>query len=199
MVETIQKNYGLHDEKVFEAMLQVPREMFMPTEYRDMAYDDAPVPIGFGQTISQPYTVAFMLHLLDLKEGDVLLDIGTGSGYQAAVASLLCKKVYSVEIIEELAVVAEAKLKELGFENVEVKNGQGEEGWLEYAPFDAMVAAAEIKNGAPEKILNQLKVGGRFVAPINGELTRIVKKKSDEYETKKFGAFKFVPFVKENP
>lgn len=195
MIETIQKKYGLYSPEVFEAMRQVPREMFVPNEYREEAYEDNPIPIGYGQTISQPFTVAFMADLLKLDKNKRVLEVGTGSGYHTAVMALMAKHVYSIEIIEELALDAERRLIQLEFNNVSIKVGQGEEGWSEFAPYDAIVAAAEIKNGAPPKLLDQLKINGIFVAPINGELTQIIKQKNENI-TKTFGAFRFVPFVR---
>ena len=144
MIENIQKKYGLYAPQVFDAMKQVPREMFVPNEYREEAYEDKPIPIGFGQTISQPFTVAFMTHLLDLNKKKRVLEIGTGSGYHTAVMALMAKQVYSIELIEELALEAEGRLIRLEFNNVSIKVGQGEAGWKDFAPFDAIIAEAEV-------------------------------------------------------
>lgn len=135
MVLDIKEKYNLDAPKVISAMLSVPREEFVPRQYRQLAYEDMPVSIGFGQTISQPYTVAFMTNLLDLKGDEKVLEIGTGSGYQAAILSKLAKEVYTIEIIPQLAKKAKETLKRLRCENVEVKKGSGEFGWEEKGPL----------------------------------------------------------------
>src|SRR3989344_8902327 len=145
MVGEIRKKYLLSAPRVFSAMLKVPREEFVPSQYRESAYEDGPISIGHGQTISQPYTVAFMTNLLNLKGDEKVLEIGTGSGYQAAILSLLAKKVYTIEIIEELAEKAQKTLKKLGYKNVEVRAGSGEWGWKEEAPFDAILITAGVE------------------------------------------------------
>src|SRR3989337_2752329 len=142
MVREIREKYSLDSLGVFSAMLQVPREEFVAKKYRDIAYSDGPVPIGHGQTISQPYTVAFMTNLLDLKGDEKVLEIGTGSGYQAAILSLLAEKVYTIERISQLGGEAEERLGRLGYTNVKVKLGSGELGWKEKAPFDAILITA---------------------------------------------------------
>ena len=191
-------NYGFSDEIVLQAMLQVPREKFVPSEFSDEAYDDGPLSIGFGQTISQPYTVAFTTHLLDLQASEKVLEIGTGSGYQSAVLSLLSKEVYSVERIPELSIEAEKKLKQLGFKNVLVKVGQGEEGWKDKAPFDSILVTAGIFGEVPTELFDQLKVGGVLVAPVGvGPDKKMVKftKSKNRIKKEEHGIFHFVPFV----
>lgn len=152
-------------DRVMDAMGAVPREAFVLPEYRDQAYRNTPLPIEAGQTISQPLIVALMTELLDPKPGDLVLEVGTGSGYQAAVLSHLVKHVYSVEIVAELAGSASAVLNKLGYKNITVRAGDGYAGWPEHAPFDGIIvtaAAAEI----PPPLLKQLKPGGRLVIPV---------------------------------
>lgn len=200
MVEEIKIRYRLNAPQVFSAMLNVPREEFIPTEHRNMAYDDAPVSIGFGQTISQPYTVAFMTNLLELSKDAKVLEIGTGSGYQAAILSQLADKVFTIERIEPLADSARERLKRLGYTNVEVKAGQGEEGWKEEAPFDAIILTAGVER-VPKTLFDQLKEGGVLVAPVgegpDKKMTKFTKKKG-KISQKQYGIFHFVPFVEEN-
>ena len=151
--------------RVITALASVPREEFVPTAYRHLAYDNTPLPIAAGQTISQPLIVALMTELLDPQPDDIVLEVGTGSGYQAAVLSSLVARVYSIEIVEELARGAEAVLHELGYSNVVVRAGDGYAGWPEHAPFDSIIvtaAAAEL----PPPLLQQLKPGGKLVIPV---------------------------------
>lgn len=205
MVYKIKKNYGLTSPTVLSVMLQIPREKFVAPEYRDIAYEDGPVPIGHGQTMSQPYTVAFMTHLLvsqrSKAEREKVLEIGTGSGYQAAVLSKLFKKVYTVEIIPELAEKARRTLERLGFKNVYVKVGSGQWGWEEKAPFDAIIVTAGIKNKVPKSLFEQLKLKGVLVAPIGGGgsqiMTRFTKERGEKIKKEEFGVFHFVPFIEE--
>jgi protein-L-isoaspartate(D-aspartate) O-methyltransferase len=200
MIREIKEGYGLDAPEVFSAMLKVPREEFVPLKFRDIAYDDGPVFIGFGQTISQPYTVAFMTNLLDLKGRENVLEIGTGSGYQAAILSHLAKQVYTIERIRQLADRAKERLKRLNFKNIEVKNGSGEFGWKEKAPFDAILVTAGME-AVPQALFEQLKEGGNLVAPIGvgeeKEMTKFVKT-SKGIEKEEFGIFHFVPFVESN-
>jgi len=194
MVEEIKRKYGLRAPEVFEAMQQVLRHKFLDAKYFDDAYEDKPVPIGFGQTVSQPLTVAFMTNLLDLDKTKKVLEIGTGSGYQTAVLSLLGDKVYSVERISELANRASEKLVRMGFENVEIKHGDGQHGWAKYAPFNAILVTAGIKGEVPRALIEQLGNGGVLVAPVNRVMKRY-KKKKNKVEVEDFGYFSFVPFV----
>lgn len=198
MVEEIREKYGLDDPKVFSAMLQVPREEFVPHEYIKEAYQNKPLPIGFGQTISQPYTVAFMTSLLDLKGDEKVLEIGTGSGYQAAILSLLSKKVFTIEIIPELAEKSGGVLKKLGYKNIMVKSGSGKTGWPGKAPFDSILVTAGLDE-VPEDLFNQLESGGVLVAPLGlGEDKTMTKftKIDNRISKQEFGKFSFVPFVK---
>jgi len=197
MIEEIRGVYRLNSPKVVVAMLSVPREEFVSPEDKEIAYEDEPLHIGFGQTISQPYTVAFMTHLLNLKGKERVLEIGTGSGYQAALLSILAKKVYSVERIKALAQSAKERLRRLGYKNVLVKYGQGERGWKEKAPFDAILITAGMEK-VPRILFNQLGEGGILVAPVGkGEDKKMTKyfKKGNKITNKEYGTFYFVPFV----
>ena len=199
MIEEIRNVYRLDAPRVFSAMSKVPREEFVPAESKEMAYSDAAVSIGFGQTVSQPYTVAFMTHLLNLDGDEKVLEIGTGSGYQAAILSLLTDKVFTIERIEPLAESAEEKLERLGYTNIEVKAGQGEEGWRKEAPFDAILVTAGLES-IPEALFEQLKEGGVLVAPVGigaDKKMTIFTKKKGKITKKEFGIFHFVPFVEE--
>ncbi len=155
-------------ERVMSAMASVPREEFVLPAYRHLAYDNTPLPIEAGQTISQPLIVALMTDLLDPQPSDVVLEVGTGSGYQAAVLAGLVKQVYSVEIVEELALSAAAVLERLGYDNVTVRAGDGYAGWPEHAPFDSIIVTAAAAH-LPPPLLKQLKTGGKLVIPIGAE------------------------------
>lgn len=187
---------GLKDERVLEAMRKVPRHLFVPQSYLNEAYDDHPVPIGEGQTISQPYIVALMTSLLELKGDERVLEIGTGSGYGSAILSLLSKEVYSVERIESLAREAERRLKELGYKNVKIRVGDGSLGWEEHAPYDAIIVTAAAPR-VPKPLIRQLKVGGRLVIPVGDRfyqsLHRYIKKDEETLEGQDFGGCVFVP------
>jgi protein-L-isoaspartate(D-aspartate) O-methyltransferase len=200
MIETIQA-YGVKNENVLRAMRTVPRDAFVPEDYLNQAYDDHPLPIGFGQTISQPFIVAWMSELLELKPGEKVLEIGTGSGYQAAVlAELGYIDVYSVEIIPELAHSAAARLKELGYTKVHVKQGDGYFGWEEFAPFDAIIVTAA-PDHLPAPLVAQVVEGGCIVIPIGPPgsyqtLWRFVNEK-DGLKAYNLGGVSFVPFTGE--
>lgn len=156
---------GIHDARVLEVMKTVPRHLFIPSEYRTEAYQDSPVPIGWGQTISQPYIVAYMTEALKLKPTDRVLEVGTGCGYQAAVLAKLVREVYTIEIIEPLGLTAKALLQQLGYSNVSVAIGDGYLGWPEKAPFDAIIVTAA-PDHIPQALTNQLAPGGRLVMPV---------------------------------
>jgi protein-L-isoaspartate(D-aspartate) O-methyltransferase len=166
---------GVRDTRVLEAMRKVLRHRFVPESHRAHAYDDRPLPIAHGQTISQPYIVALMTELANVKPGDTVLEVGTGSGYQAAVLAEMGVKVFSIEIIEPLARQAKATLSELGYgKQVHVRHGDGYAGWPEHAPFDAvMVTAAPPK--IPEPLKQQLKVGGRLVIPVGKHYQSLIR------------------------
>ncbi len=198
MVETQIKARGVKDPRVLSAMSKVERHRFVPEEYVNSAYSDQPLPIGEGQTISQPYIVALMTELLELKGEERVLEIGTGSGYQAAILAELVKEVYSIEIIESLANSAKKKLIELGYKNVYVKAGDGYLGWPEVAPFDAIIVTAA-PDHIPNPLLEQLKEGGRMVIPVGTfaqELKKIVKR-SGKIETTDVIPVVFVPMTGE--
>jgi protein-L-isoaspartate(D-aspartate) O-methyltransferase len=204
MVYEIKKRYSLESSDVLSVMLQVPRHKFVSEKYKDIAYRDSPVPIGQGQTMSQPYTVAFMTQLLDLTGKERVLEIGTGSGYQAAILSKLAGQVYTMEIVPELAKKAERTLKMLGFKNVHVKSSSGEWGWEEHAPYEAIMVTAGVEGEVPEELFDQLKEGGVLVAPVGKghdkkmtKFTKIKKQGKEEIRKEEFGTFHFVPFVEE--
>ncbi|MCS7253231.1 MAG: protein-L-isoaspartate(D-aspartate) O-methyltransferase [Armatimonadota bacterium] len=159
------KRQGIKDEAVLKAMLKVPRHLFVPESHRYLSYEDTALPIGEGQTISQPFVVAFMTQALELKPTDRVLEIGTGSGYQAAILAELAKEVYTIEIIPTLAKRAEETLQKLGYKNVKVKVGDGYFGWKEYAPFDAIIVTCAPED-IPQPLIEQLKEGGRMIIPV---------------------------------
>ena len=188
---------GVRDARVLDAMRSVPRHRFVPESQRGYAYDDRPLPIGEGQTISQPYIVALMTELAGVKPGDTVLEVGTGSGYQAAVLAQMGVKVYSIEIVEPLARRAKAVLDELGYgKRVELRRGDGYAGWPEHAPFDAiLVTAAPPK--IPEPLKQQLVVGGRLVIPVGKyfqSLLRITRTK-DGFREESVIPVRFVPMT----
>jgi len=156
---------GVKDERVLAAMRKVPRHLFVPENLIPEAYDDTPLPIGHGQTISQPYIVALMTELLQLSGDEKVLEVGTGSGYQAAILGELAKEVYTIEIVEPLAKQAAERLRELGYTNVHVRHGDGYDGWPEQAPFDGIIVTAAPER-IPKPLLDQLKPGGRLVIPV---------------------------------
>jgi protein-L-isoaspartate(D-aspartate) O-methyltransferase len=188
---------GVSDERVLEAMRAVRRHEFIPEEYRDFAYDDSAVPIGYGQTISQPYIVAFMTEQLDLQPRHRLFELGTGSGYQAAVAAHLVEDVYTVEILPELADRARAVLTRLGYTNIHVRAGDGWAGWSEAAPFDRIIVTAAAEE-LPMPLLRQLKPGGKMILPLGPEsnvqeLTLVEKSLDGEISVRKLLPVRFVP------
>jgi protein-L-isoaspartate(D-aspartate) O-methyltransferase len=190
---------GVRDRAVLEAMCSVPREAFLPPDLAEFAYDDAPLPIEAGQTISQPYVVAWMTEALRLVPGDRVLEIGTGSGYASAVLSRIAGEVYTVERHEVLARTAEERLRELGFANVSVRHGDGTLGWPEHAPYDAIVVAA-CGPEVPRALIEQLAVGGRLVMPVGEnfayqQLIRLRRTPAGALETEELGEVRFVPLI----
>jgi protein-L-isoaspartate(D-aspartate) O-methyltransferase len=165
MVQTQLVGRGIHDQRVLAAMGKVPREEFVPADIRGKSYHDSPLPIGYEQTISQPYMVARMTQELRLQPGDRVLEIGTGSGYQSAVLAELAPEIYSIEIVEPLARMAEATLQRLGYKNVRVKVGDGYKGWREAAPFDAIIVSCA-PDHVPQPLIDQLRNGGRMIIPV---------------------------------
>jgi len=197
MVETQIRNRGVTNPEVLNAMKEVPRHLFIPDEYLDEAYNDYPLPIGYGQTISQPFIVAYMTEAVRPTGKKRVLEIGTGSGYQAAVLAEIVDRVYTIEIVPELAKESAERLKSLGYDNIICKYGDGYQGWEEYAPFDIIVVTA-----APEKIpkplIDQLAEGGRLVIPVGAagavqELV-LVTKRNGKTETRRLSFVRFVPF-----
>ena len=194
MVETQIKARGVNDEKVIEAMLKVGRHEFVPRELRNRAYGDYPLPIGEGQTISQPYIVALMTALLKLGPDDKVLEIGTGSGYQAAILAEIAKQVYTIELLEPLAKQSEELLISLGYKNIKVKCGDGFLGWPEFAPFEAIIVTCA-PSFVPEPLLEQLAEGGRLVIPV-GEYfqeLKLIEKKNGKIITNNIIPVRFVP------
>ncbi len=192
---------GVRSEKVLDAMRKVPRERFLPQGQGVWAYDDAPLPIGDGQTISQPYIVAYMTEALALEGGERVLEIGTGSGYAAAVLAEIAAYVYTIERIEGLAKMASAVLDDLGYHNVHVRRGDGTLGWPEEAPFDGIVVTAGGPD-VPDTLQHQLKTGGRLVMPVGTsswyqELVRVTRVSETEFETEDLIPVRFVPLIGE--
>jgi protein-L-isoaspartate(D-aspartate) O-methyltransferase len=188
---------GVRDPRVLEAMRKVPRHRFMPESQRAHAYDDRPLPIAQGQTISQPYIVALMSELADVKPGDTVLEVGTGSGYQAAVLAEMGVKVFSIEIIEPLAKQATATLSGLGYGNkVEVRHGDGYAGWPERAPFDAVIVTAAPPK-IPKPLKQQLKVGGRLVIPVGKHYQSLIRvtRTKDGFREESVIPVRFVPMT----
>ena len=200
MVRTQLEVRGISDRNVLTAMREVPRHLFISPLYRNQAYSDYPLPIDEGQTISQPYIVALMTQNLDLKEGEKVLEIGTGSGYQAAVLAHLTDKVYSVEIRENLAEKAASVLKKLNYSQVQVKCADGYFGWPEQAPFDAIIVTCAA-NHLPPPLFDQLREGGRLIIPLGSTLffqnLTLITKKNGEPKVKHVLGVSFVPMVGE--
>ncbi len=190
------------DPRVMEAMKQVPRHEFVPAESQAYAYANGPVPIGHGQTISQPYIVALMTDLLNPEPEHVVLEVGTGSGYQAAILSLLVKQVYSTEIVEPLATAARERLQRHGYANVDIRAVDGYHGWVEHAPFDGIVVTAAAP-AIPQPLVEQLKPGGRLVIPVGRpysyqELMLVEKSEDNEIHTQDILGVAFVPLTGEH-
>lgn len=198
MVDTQIVARGITDPDVVSAMKKVPRHRFVPENYKGSAYNDHPLPIGKGQTISQPYIVAFMTDALDLNPEDRVLEIGTGSGYQAAVLAELVDAVYTIEIVESLGKRAKKTLKELGYDHVHVRIGDGYKGWPRQAPFDAVIVTCA-PEAIPQPLVDQLKEGGRMIIPVGGagRVQKLVKciKTGGELDTEDVMPVRFVPMV----
>jgi protein-L-isoaspartate(D-aspartate) O-methyltransferase len=199
MVRHTIKDRGVRDEAVLKSMNTVERHLFVPEKNVANAYQDGPLAIGYGQTISQPYIVAYMTEVIDPKPEYKVLEIGTGSGYQAAVLAKIVKEVYTIEIVPELGNAATARLKKLGYSNVHVKIADGYFGWAEHAPFDAIVvtAAAEF---VPPPLIEQLKEGGKIVIPIGSPFMNqnlmLIQKKGKKVTTRNLLPVAFVPFTR---
>lgn len=185
--------------RVMAAMREVPRDQFVPHEEQLLAYADSPLAIGHGQTISQPFIVALMTDLLDLKADDRVLEIGTGSGYQTAILSRLAKQIYSLEVIDALAESADKRLQQLDYNNIEIRTGNGYEGWPEHAPYNAIIVTAAAAY-IPEALIEQLQPGGKMVIPVgqpyeHQELFLITKNEHNEIENRYILSVAFVPMI----
>ncbi len=199
MVEDQIERRGIEDTLVLKAMQKVPRHLFVPDYLKEQAYVDSPLPIGEGQTISQPYIVAFMTEALQLKGGEKVLEIGTGSGYQAAVLAEITREIYTIEIVASLGSRAADLLKKLGYENIHVKIGDGYRGLPEQAPFDAIIVTAAPEH-IPQPLVDQLKVGGRMIIPVGDlyqELILITKKPDGTIKKQSVLPVRFVPMTGE--
>jgi protein-L-isoaspartate(D-aspartate) O-methyltransferase len=197
MIREIKEVYNLHSPKILSILEKIPREEFVLDRFKHLAYEDTALSISEGQTISQPFTVAFMTQLLDLKGNEKVLEVGTGSGYQAAILASLTKEVFTIERIEKLAERARKIFKKLRIKNIHTKVGQGEKGWKEESLFDAIIITANTKK-VPKKLFEQLKTDGRLVAPIGkgtqGIMTKYIKNK-DKIVKQEYGSFSFVPLI----
>ena len=190
---------GISDKNVLQAMIKVPRHLFVPEPYTESAYEDMPLPIGFDQTISQPYIVAFMTEALKLKSTDRVLEIGTGSGYQAAILAEICDSVYTIDIFKQLADRARQTLDKLGYKNILVRHGDGYLGWREYAPFDAIIVTCA-PTSIPKPLKDQLAEGGRMIIPVGDsgiqQLILLVRKNEKIIEESVLPV-RFVPMIDE--
>jgi protein-L-isoaspartate(D-aspartate) O-methyltransferase len=198
MVQTIRGRYGFDNQQVLAAMLNVPRHWFVPASFQAMAYEDTPLPIGHGQTISQPFIVAYMTGLLDLTPQMKVLEIGTGSGYQAAVLSEFTPYVYTIEILEPLAKKAQEQLSNHGYNTIKVRIGDGYKGWPQYAPFDAIIVTCA-PDHIPQPLIDQLKSGGKIVIPVGRyaqDLLLVTKRADGSLEKKSMMPVRFVPLLR---
>ena len=198
MVEKQIISRGIQNSKVIQAMLKVPRHKFVPEDLRDSAYNDSPLPIGMEQTISQPYIVALMTELLNPKDGEKILEVGTGSGYQTAIIAEMRCEVYTIEILEPVAEKAKEILRALDYENIHFKIGDGYRGWEEHAPFDAIIVTAA-PDHIPQSLINQLKVKGRMIIPV-GALYQdllLIRKTEKGVDMKTVTPVRFVPMTGE--
>jgi protein-L-isoaspartate(D-aspartate) O-methyltransferase len=199
MVEDQVESRGISNQPTLDAMKKVPRHKFVPPNLLDRAYDDGPLPIGYGQTISQPYIVAYMTAAIDPQPGQKILEIGTGSGYQAAVLAEIIDSVFTIEIVTELYKSSEKRLKELGYKNVLCKNADGYYGWKKYEPFDAIIVTAAAEY-IPPPLIEQLKDGGKMVIPVGSPFLNqtliLVEKNGKEITTTSLLPVRFVPFTR---
>lgn len=200
MVKDAVIGWGIHSPEVIRAMGEVPRHLFVPAEFLDQAYENHPLPIGYGQTISQPYIVALMTQELGVHPGDRVLEIGTGSGYQAAVLAECGAEVYSIEIIGDLTEEARARLKQAGYDRIQLRHADGYWGWPEAAPFDGIIITAA-PDYVPQPLLDQLKVGGILVIPVGPpggyqELWRIERVAEQDFRSTSLGEVRFVPLTR---
>lgn len=192
---------GIHDTRVLSAIESIPREAFVDKQFRDQAYEDTALPIASGQTISQPTVVAWMTYMLTITERMKVLEIGTGSGYQAAILSRLCRRVYTIERHKDLAKLAEKRFQDLRLHNITAKVGDGSKGWLEGAPFDRIIATAAASE-VPKALLDQLADGGVMVIPVGeqgGEQILLrIEREGEQFHTQHLMSVRFVPLVAEN-
>ena len=187
---------GVKDGRILDAMRKVPRHLFVPWNMRSYAYHDEPLPIGEGQTISQPYIVAYMSEVLHLKGNERILEVGTGSGYQAAILAEIAKEVFTVEIVRSLSLKAEKVLKKLGYKNIYFRIGDGTLGWNEHAPYDAIIVTAAPAE-VPQALREQLNISGRMIIPVGStfqELVLVMREKK-KFKEKKLLPVRFVPLI----
>src|SRR3954465_15606192 len=201
MVDVQVARRGVRDSYVLEALRRVPREAFVEPGFEEFAYEDGPLPIGEGQTISQPYIVALMIEAAEVKPGDNILEVGAGSGYAAAVMSQIADRVYAIERVPSLAEAARRRFERLGYDNIELRVGDGTTGWPETAPFDAILVAAGGPD-VPPALKEQLAIGGRLVIPVGEDLhdqslLKITRKSETAFEAEDLGAVRFVPLIGE--
>lgn len=199
LVKTELRHLGIHDPRVLRAMLQVPREEFVCDELREYAYRNAPLSIGFGQTISQPFIVAFMAQEMCLSPQDRVLEVGAGCGYAAAVLSQIVAQVFAIERLGDLATAAEERRHRLGFHNVHIRQGDGTLGWPEHAPFDAILVSAA-STRIPPALLHQLRTGGRLLIPLGEDhdaqqLVRVTRRGEENFDQEDLGSVRFVPLI----
>jgi protein-L-isoaspartate(D-aspartate) O-methyltransferase len=192
------RSKGIHDERVLSAMVKVPREKFLEAPFQERAYEDTALPIGAGQTISQPYTVAFQTEALEIKPGDKILEIGTGSGYQTAILAELGARVYTIERHPTLLEVARKRLETMGYQRVLSRAGDGSRGWTEYAPFDGIIVTAGAPD-VPESLTKQLNPnGGKLVIPIGDRTSQrmyVIRRNGEELSADELANFAFVPLI----
>jgi protein-L-isoaspartate(D-aspartate) O-methyltransferase len=201
MVRTQILSRGITDQKVLDAMRKVPRHKFVPHEYRRFAYADQPLPIGEGQTISQPFIVAYMTDVINVKPGDKVLEIGTGSGYQAAVLAEAGAEVYSIEVIESLAISAKNIIEELGYKQIHLKTGDGYKGWDEFAPYNAILVTCS-PSKIPDALKEQLAEGGRMIIPVGHQNSvqylYLLEKRKGKIRQENVMPVRFVPMINES-
>jgi protein-L-isoaspartate(D-aspartate) O-methyltransferase len=198
MVEQQIKARGINNTDVINSLLKVKRHLFVPPGYRHQAYGDFPLPIGFNQTISQPYVVAYMTEILEPEKNMRVLEIGTGSGYQAAVIAEICKEVYSIELIDSLAIKARETLASAGYKNIRVKSGDGYLGWPEYAPFNAIIVTCA-QTEIPQTLIDQLAEGGRMIIPAgekDNQVLVLLQKKNGKIHKTETLPVRFVPMLR---
>lgn len=201
MVNRQIKARGIKHQATLDALEKVPRHLFIPDQLWDKAYRDGPLPIGHGQTISQPYIVAYMTAMLEPKRTDKILEIGTGSGYQAAVLSEIADSIFTIEIVDELAIQVDKKLKQLGYKNIYVKSGDGYFGWAEHAPFDKIIVTAAAEE-VPPILIEQLNEGGKMIIPVGpqfgAQYLMLIEKRDGEIIKRNKLPVRFVPFTRDD-